>query len=52
MFLIVNDNVNNQLIMSFRVNLLTFEVKRLNFANNINDAVECVRVKLIFNNEL
>jgi len=51
-FLIVNDDVNDQSVMSFRVNLLTFKVKRLNFADNINDAAEYVRVKLVFNNEL
>jgi len=30
---------------------LTFKVKRLNFINDADDAVECVWVRLVFNNE-
>jgi len=30
---------------------LTFEIKRLNFADDVDDAVECIQVKLIFNDE-
>ena len=52
MFLIVNDDADNQSVMSFRVNLLTFEAERLNFANDADNAIEYVRVRLIFNNGL
>jgi len=50
-FLIINDDANDQLIMSFCINLLTFKVERLNFADDADDAVECVQVRLVFNNE-
>ncbi len=51
MFLIIDDDANNQSVMSFHINLLTFKVKRLNFAYDADDAVECVQVRLVFNNE-
>ena len=51
MFLIINDNADDQLIMSFHIDLLTFKVERLNFANDADDAVKCVQVKLVFNNK-
>ncbi len=38
--------------MSFHVNILTFKVERLNFANDNNNAIEYIRVRLVFNNEL
>jgi len=41
-FLIINDDTDDQLIMSFHVDLLTFKIKRLNFADDVDDAVECV----------
>jgi len=50
-FLIINDNADDQLIMSFHIDLLTFKVERLNFANDADDAVKCVQVKLVFNNK-
>jgi len=50
-FLIVNDDADDQSVMSFHVDLLTFKVKRLNFADDADDAVECVRARLVFNNE-
>jgi len=31
---------------------LTFKVERLNFADDADDAVECVWVRLVFNNKL
>ncbi len=40
--------------MSFCINFLTFKVERLNFTDDVddvNDVVECVQVKLVFNNE-
>ena len=40
--------------MSFCINLLTFKVERLNFTDDVDDVddvVECVQVKLVFNNE-
>ncbi len=37
--------------MSFCINLLTFKVERLNFADDVDDIVECVQVRLVFNNE-
>jgi len=51
-FLIINDDADNQSVMSFHVNLLTFKVERLNFADDADDAVECVQVRLVFNNKL
>ena len=52
MFLIVDNDVDNQSVMSFYINLLTFKVKRLNFTDDADDIVECVQVRLVFNNEL
>ncbi len=51
MFLIINDDADDQSVMSFHINLLTFKVERLNFINNADDAAECVQVRLVFNNE-
>ncbi len=51
MFLIINDDTDDQSVMSFHINLLTFKVERLNFINNADDVVECVQVRLVFNNE-
>jgi len=50
-FLIINDDANNQSVMSFHVDFLIFKVERLNFADDADDIVKCVQVKLIFNNE-
>jgi len=50
-FLIINDDVDNQSVMSFHVDLLTFKVERLNFTDDADDVVECVQVRLVFNNE-
>jgi len=50
-FLIINDDANDQSVMSFCINLLTFKVERLNFADDVDDIVECVQVRLVFNNE-
>jgi len=50
-FLIINDDADDQSVMSFHVDLLTFKVERLNFADDADDAIECVQVKLVFNNE-
>jgi len=50
-FLIINNDADDQLVMSFYINLLTFKVERLNFADDADDAVECVQVKLVFNNK-
>jgi len=50
-FLIINDDADDQSVVSFHVDLLTFEIKRLNFVNDVDDAVECVQVKLVFNDE-
>ena len=51
MFLIIDDDADDQSVMSFRVDLLTFKVERLNSADDADDAVECVRARLAFNNE-
>ncbi len=51
MFLIINDDADDQSVMSFHVDLLTFKVERLNFTDDADDAVECVQVRLVFNNE-
>ncbi len=51
MFLIIDDDANDQSVMSFHIDLLTFKVERLNFADDADDAVECVQVRLVFNNE-
>jgi len=50
-FLIIDDDANYQSVVSFHVNLLTFEIERLNFTDDVNDAVECVQVRLVFNDE-
>jgi len=50
--LIIDDDADDQSVMSFCVDLLTFKVKKLNFANDVDDAVECVQVRLVFNNKL
>jgi len=50
-FLIIDDDVNDQSVMSFCIDLLTFKVERLNFADDADDAVKCVQVRLVFNNE-
>ncbi len=38
--------------MSFCIDLLTFKVERLNFTYDADDVVECVQIRLVFNNEL
>jgi len=50
-FLIINDDANDQSVMNFHVDLLTFKVERLNFADDADDVIECVQVRLVFNNE-
>jgi len=50
-FLIINDDADDQSVVSFHVDLLTFEIERLNFADDVDDAVECVQVRLVFNDE-
>jgi len=50
-FLIVDDDADDQSVVSFCIDLLTFEIERLNFADDVDDAVECVRVRLAFNDE-
>jgi len=50
-FLIINDDANDQSVMNFHVDLLTFKVKRLNFADDADNVVECFQVRLVFNNE-
>jgi len=50
-FLIVDDDADDQSVVSFHIDLLTFEIERLNFADDVDDAVECVRVRLVFNDE-
>jgi len=49
--LIIDDDADDQSVVSFHVDLLTFEIKRLNFADDVDDAVECVQVRLVFNDE-
>ena len=51
MFLIVDDDADDQSVVSFCIDLLTFEIERLNFADDVDDAAECVRVRLVFNDE-
>ncbi len=51
MFLIINDDVDDQSVVSFYIDLLTFEIERLNFTDDVNDAVKCVWVRLVFNDE-
>jgi len=50
-FLIINDDVDDQSVVSFYIDLLTFEIERLNFTDDVNDAVKCVWVRLVFNDE-
>jgi len=50
-FLIINDDADDQSVVSFCIDLLTFEIERLNFADDVDDAVECVQVRLVFNDE-
>ena len=49
--MIINDDADDQSVVSFHVNLLTFEIERLNFADDVDDAVKCVQVRLVFNDE-
>ncbi len=51
MFLIINDDADDQSVVSFCIDLLTFEIERLNFADDVDDAVKCVQVRLVFNDE-
>ncbi len=51
MFLIIDDDADDQSVMSFHIDLLTFKVERLNFADDADDAVECIQVRLVFNNK-
>ncbi len=51
MFLIIDDDADDQSVMSFYINLLTFKIERLNFTDDVNDVVKCVQVRLVFNNE-
>jgi len=50
-FLIINDDADDQSVMSFYIDFLTFKVERLNFINDADDVVEYVQVRLVFNNE-
>jgi len=50
-FLIIDDDADDQSVVSFHVDLLTFEIERLNFADDVDDAVKCVQVRLVFNDE-
>ncbi len=52
MFLIINDDVNDQSVISFYINFLIFKVERLNFTDDADDVIKYVQVRLIFNNEL
>ena len=49
--MIIDDDADDQSVVSFHVDLLTFKIERLNFVNDVDDAVECVQVKLAFNDE-
>jgi len=49
--LIIDDDADDQSVMSFHVDLLTFEIERLNFADDVDDIVKCVQVRLVFNDE-
>jgi len=49
--LIINDDADDQSVVSFHINLLTFKIERLNFADDVDDAVKCVQVRLVFNDE-
>jgi len=42
MFLIINDDADDQSVMNFYINFLTFKVERLNFTDDADDVVECV----------
>jgi len=48
--LIVDSNIDSQLVISFRVDLLTSKTERLNSASNAGDAAGCIRARLAFNN--
>jgi len=50
-FLIIDDDANDQSVVSFHIDLLTFKIERLNFVDDVDDAVECVQVRLVFNDE-
>jgi len=50
-FLIIDDDADDQSVMSFHIDLLTFKVERLNFADDADDIIKCVQVRLIFNNK-
>ena len=49
--MIIDDDADDQSVMSFCINLLTFKVERLNFTDDADDAIKCVQVRLIFNNK-
>ncbi len=51
MFLIIDDEVDDQSVVNFHVDLLTFKIERLNFINDVDDAIEYVQVRLVFNDE-
>jgi len=51
-FLIIDDDADDQSVTSFHIDLLTFKVERLNFADDADDIIKCVQVRLIFNNKL
>jgi len=51
-FLIINDDADDQSVVSFCIDLLTFKIERLNFAADVNDTVKCVQVRLVFNDKL
>jgi len=50
-FLIIDDDADDQSVVSFHIDLLTFKIKRLNFADDVDDVVKYVQVKLVFNDE-
>jgi len=45
-------DTDGQLVISFRVDLLTSETERLNSASDAGDAAGCIRARLAFNNGL
>jgi len=49
--LIIDDDADDQSVVSFCIDLLTFEIERLNFTDDVDDAVKCVQVRLVFNDE-
>ena len=51
MFLIIDDDADDQSVVSFCIDLLTFKIERLNFIDDVDDVVECVQVRLVFNDE-